>query len=207
MTLRDEQDAPVALRTLVDRPVVLALVYYRCPMLCLQVLDGLARALRAVPLAAGRDFAVLVVSFDPRETAADAAKRRAQHPSWRFLTGDAAPLCEAVGFRARYDERTGQYAHASGVVVVTPDGRASRYFFGIDYAARDLRLALVESGEGRIGSAADRLMLLCYQYDPATGRYGFAILAVLRAAGVVTAGTLAAFILLALRRERRRRRV
>jgi protein SCO1 len=206
---RDEQGAPVELRTLTGKPVILALVYYRCPSLCSQILEALRRSLRAVPLQAGRDFTVLAVSFDPRETA-ELTRARPPEPGWRFLTGEAEPvrrLCESVGFRARYDAERDVFEHAGGIVVVTPEGRASRYFFGLGYPPRDVRLALVEAGDGRIGSAADRIMLLCMKYDPATGRYGLAIMTILRASAAATAIGLAAFVLLALRRERRKRRL
>jgi len=197
------------------RPAVLALVYFRCPMLCNLVQEGLVAGLKAVPLAPGRDFEVLVVSFDPAETPELAAERRAaalaryarpgSEAGWHFLTGEAEPVrrvLDAVGFQAERDERTGQFAHAAGLVVLTPEGRISRVLFGLDYAPRDLRLALVEAGEGRIGSLVDRVLLLCWRWDPAAGKYTAAVLGAVRVGGIATVVGL----LVALRWMRRPRR-
>src|SRR5687767_8006366 len=184
LPVRDEQGQAVQLSDYFhDQPVVLTLVYYRCPMLCNQVLNGLLKTSQAVPLEIGKDYRVLSVSIDPRETPEMAAAKKQQYVSryrregaqegWHFLTGDEAAitaLAECVGYRYQYDERTGQYAHGSGILVVTPQGRISRYLYGIDYHPTDFRLALVESGEGKIGSAVEQFLLLCYHYDPATGK-------------------------------------
>ena len=201
-----------------DRPVILHLVYYQCPMLCKLSSDGLLRALGTLSLEPGKDFSIVTVSFDPREgpelsararqLAIERTSPRAVENGWRFLTGDEATidaLCDSVGFRYRFDRDTGQFAHASGVFILTPDGTLSRYLSGVEFSPRDLRLALVEASAGRVGSAADQVMLLCYMYDPITGKYGFAIMTVLRAAGLLTVGGMGIAIFVMLRRERRRR--
>jgi len=198
------------------RPVVLALVYYECPMLCTMVLNGLVKSLRMVKFDAGREFDVVAVSFNPRETPALAAEKKAVYvretgkmhtaQGWHFLTGEPAAiasLTETAGFRYLYDQRTQQYAHASGIIVVTPQGRLYRYFYGIEYSPRDLRLALVDASENKIGTLADQMMLFCYHYDPSTGKYGVLITRVIRALGTGTVLLLAGFVLLSLRRERR----
>lgn len=198
------------------RPVLLNFAYYTCPMLCTLVLNGVASSAGALNLPLGRDYEVVTVSIDPRDTPARAAEKKRSYlgeyehlgegQSWRFLTGDEDSirrLTEAAGFRYVYDPAKDQYAHASGVVVVTPSGRIARYFFGIDYAPRDLRLALVQASGGKIGTLSDKLMLLCYQYDPASGRYGATVFTIMRAGGVATMLGLAAFFVVMLRRERR----
>jgi protein SCO1/2 len=202
-----------------SRPVVLAFVYFDCPMLCSQVLSATASALDLMSIEAGKDFDVVAVSFDARETPAKAQARKAitlerYHHShaaegWHFLTGDQASidrLTAAAGFRYTWDEATRQFAHPAGVVVLTPDGRLARYIFGIEYGARDLRLAIVEASEGKIGTAVDALLLYCYHYDPMTGRYGLIVMRVLRLAGGATVLALASFVLIMLRRERKLRR-
>ena len=203
-TFRDEAGQSVRLGDYFGRgrPVVVSLVYYKCPMLCNQVLNGLVSGVRGQALLVGKDFDIVTISFDPRETPQDAAEkkkvalndlRRRDDPvaaaGWHFLTGERAQIdavAEAVGFRYAFDERTNQFAHGSGVMVATPGGRLSRYFYGIEYAPRDLKLALVESSEGKIGSAVDKITLYCYHYDPTTGKYGFAIMSAMRVVGVVT---------------------
>jgi protein SCO1/2 len=198
------------------RPVILTLVYYECPMLCTLELNGLVRSLRMMDLAAGRDFDIVTVSFSPSETPELAARKRKAYlqqygrrdaeAGWHFLTGEQPAiekLCEAVGFRYVYDAQSGQYAHASGIVVLTPEGRVARYFYGIDYPPRDLKLGLVEASGGKIGSPVDRLMLLCYGYDPATGKYGLVIMNIIRAAGAATVLAVAGCIVTAIYRERR----
>ena len=213
-TFRDEAGKAVRLGDYFGRgrPVVVSLVYYKCPMLCNQVLNGLVSGVRGQALSVGKDFDIVTVSFDPRETPQDAAGkkqvalgdlRRPDDPvaaaGWHFLTGEKSQIdavAEAVGFRYAFDERTNQFAHGSGVMVATPDGRLSRYFYGIEYAPRDLKLALVESSEGRIGSAVDQITLYCYHYDPTTGKYGFAIMSAMRVAAVVTVFGLVALIMI-----------
>lgn len=201
------------------RPVILALVYYNCPMLCTQVLNGLVSALRVMSLDAGRDFDVVAVSFDARDKPADAAAKknayvtRYQRPGsdagWHFLTGDReaiAALARSVGFRFRYDPERDQFAHASAIFVLTPGGRLSRYFYGIEYAPRDLRLALVESSAGRIGNPADQVLLYCFHYDPKAGKYGAVVINIVRLAGVATLLVLGASFFLMSRRRRSRLR-
>ena len=218
--LQDEEGRTRPLGTYFGtRPVVLAFVYYDCPMLCTQVLSALTSALRVLSLEPGRDFDLVAVSFDPRETPALAAEKKAVfverfgRPSaregWHFLTGSdvsIARLTAAAGFRYVWDEPTKQFAHPSGLVVLTPDGRLARYLFGLEYGPRDLRLALVEAAEGRVGSVIDTVLLYCYQYDPAKGRYGLVVMGTLRVAGIVTVLALGAFVIIMLRRERRSRR-
>jgi protein SCO1/2 len=216
LVFHDEQGEAVALGDYFGRrPVVLVPAYYRCPMLCTVVLNGVTSALRALAFDVGREFDVVTFSFDPTETSALAAAKKEQYlgqyrrpgaaSGWHFLVGDEAAihrLTEAIGFRFAYDEAQRQYAHASGIVVLTPEGRVSRYFFGVEYAPKDLRLALVEASEHRIGSFVDQLLLFCFHYDPATGRYSRVALDVLRAGGAATLLALVAGVALMLRRER-----
>jgi protein SCO1/2 len=195
------------------KPVVLAFVYYRCPMLCTQVMNGISSALKAVPFAPGQDFEVVLVSFDPRDTPGDAAEKKRTHlqywsseataAGWHFLTGDEPTIrrvTSAAGFTYQWDERLQQFAHVSGLLVVTPGGQLSRYFYGIEYSPKELRLALVESGEGRVGSVIDELLLYCFHYDPEAGRYGAVVMNLIRLGGVVTLAAVAGFFLLTRRR-------
>lgn len=203
LVFRDESGEQVQLGLYFGRkPVVLALVYYECPMLCTQVLNGMVTSFRVLPFQVGKEFDVVTVSFDPRETNALAAAKKNVYVNylpeamrsnarsgWHFLTGDAeniAKLTEAVGFHYRYDEATKQFAHASAIMVTTPHGKLSRYFYGVEYAPRDLRLGLIESSANKIGTRVDQLLLYCYHYDPATGKYGAPIMRVMRIAGVIT---------------------
>jgi protein SCO1/2 len=218
LRFRDEAGREVRLGDYFARgkPVVLTLVYYECPMLCNQVLNGEVGAFQALSFTPGREFEVVTVSFDEREGPELAArkketylkryKREGAEEGWHFLTGDKASidaLAEAVGFRYVWDEQSKQFAHASALMVATPAGRVSHYFYGIDYAPKDLRLALVEASEGKIGSPVDALILYCYHYDPAAGRFA-PVMGVLRAAGMLTlAGVIA--LLLYLRRKTRQR--
>jgi protein SCO1/2 len=200
-----------------EQPVVVALVYYRCPMLCTQVLNGFLKSSQAVPLEIGRDYQVVTVSFDPRETPELAAEKKASYvrayrrdgaaQGWHFLTGDRQSidrLTAAIGFHYRFDPKSDQFAHASGIALATPGGRLSRYFYGIEYSPDDLRLGLVESSSGRIGSLVDQVLLLCFHYDPLTGKYGLVIADALRMAGVLTVLLLGSFLVVMYRRERRR---
>jgi protein SCO1 len=200
LTFRDEQGKAVKLGDYFGKkPVVLALVYYTCPMLCNQILNGAAGSLKTISFDAGNEFEVVAVSFDPKDTPETAsAKKRAYlerynregaEKGWHFLSGDEAQikaLAEAVGFRYRWDEATGQYVHASAIMVVTPQGKLSRYFYGIEYSPRDLKLGLVEASEGKIGSPVDQLYLFCFHYDPATGKYGVVIMNIIRGLGLAT---------------------
>jgi protein SCO1/2 len=212
----DEAGLPVRLgQYFGERPVVLSLVYYECPMLCQLTLSGLATSLKPVDFNAGEEFEVVVLSIDEGETpemaavAKDVALKRygreATAAGWHFLTGEAEEIrrvAEAVGFNFRYDPETDQYAHSAGLVLVTPEGKASRYLFGIEYAPRDVRLGLVEASQDRIGSAIDQVLLFCLHYDPSTGKYSTAILNLTRVAGAITVLTLALFVIALLRREK-----
>ncbi len=202
-----------------DKPVVLALVYYECPMLCSMVLNGLVSSLDILTFDASKDFEVVVVSFDPDETPELARVKRQEivdrydrpgtEAGFHFLTGnppEIATLTKAVGFSYKYDEDKDQFAHAAGITILTPGRTVSRYLFGIEYAPKDLRLALVESAEGSVGGMVDQLLLYCYAYDPATGSYGAATMNILRIAGLFTVGSILGFILLSRRRDRRRER-
>lgn len=216
----DAAGRPVTLGRLVgERPVILALVYNRCPMLCNQVLSGLLASLKILELSAGHDFDVLAVSFDPEEPTARAAESRVTflrrygrdgvEEGVRFLTGEEAEirrLTEAVGFRYRYDPEIGEYAHAAALVVLTPTGKVARYFYGTEYSPKDVRLALVEASDGEVGSATDDLLLLCYQYDPQTGTYSATAVGAIRLGGGLTLAAMLGFVGVSLRRERRRRR-
>ncbi len=206
---RDESGQTVKLGNYFgQRPVVIALVYYNCPMLCNQVLAGLIGGLREVPFEPGRDFDMVVVSFDPREGPIDAQKKKklvigdyrkpATSGGWHFLTGDKPAidaLADAVGFHFAYDAQTDQFAHASGIMLTTAQGKLSHYFYGVEYPPRELRLGLVEASAGKIGSPVDQLLLYCYHYDPTTGRYGPTIMNVMRLAGILTVLGLVALIL------------
>ena len=217
LPFRDEDGRSVRLGEYFGtRPVVLSFVYYDCPMLCTQIVNALASSLRTMDLTAGQEFDVVLVSFDPRETPALAKQKKAEYlqrygrpeaaGGWHFLTGEEPAIkqiTQAAGFRYVWDEDTKQFAHPSGVIVVTPDGRPARYLFGIEYGPRDLRFALMEASKGRIGSAVDQLLLFCYHYDPMTGRYGFVVMRVLRVAGVATVLAIVAFIFFMVRREKR----
>jgi protein SCO1/2 len=215
----DELGRPVTLAQYVNgqKPVILAFVYYSCPMLCTQIMNGVSRAVKVLPFSAGNDFDVVFISFDPRDKPeAASAKKSAllnywsmqnQSGAWHFLTGEEPQIktiTSAAGFSYSWDEKTQQFAHLSGVLVLTPDGRLSRYFYGIEYSPKELRLALVESGQGRIGSLVDELLLYCYHYDPATGRYGAMVMNLVRIGGVLTVAFLAGFIYLMRREEIRR---
>lgn len=217
LPFRDETGRAVRLsQYFTGRPVILALVYYECPMLCVQALNGLVKALKVLALEPGRDYTIVTVSFNPNETPAQAAAKKDEYiarlrkpgaaGAWHFLTGNEASirvLTDTVGFHYVYDEATKQYAHPTGMIVLTPEGRTSKYVFGIDYGPRDIRLALVEASDNKVGTPADRLLLYCYHYDPATGKYGLVLLNVIRIGGVLTVALIGGFILLMRRRERR----
>ena len=217
LEFKDESGRTVKLGEYFGRkPVVLTFVYYECPMLCTQVLNGLESSLRVINESIGQEFDVVTVSFDPKETPVLAAGKkkayleRYQRPSaergWHFLTGSQASiaaLTQAAGFNYSWDEASHQFAHASGIVVTTPTGKVARYFFGIDYSPRDVKFALIESSNERIGTLAERLLLYCYHYDPATGNYGFMAMRAVRLGGAVTLVTLVGFVFVSLRRERR----
>lgn len=220
LVFQDEQNQRVRLGRYVDaKPVILVLAYYRCPNLCGLVLDGLAESLEKLPFRAGETFEVIAVSIAPEETPEIAAAKKtelgARYPdadveSWHFLTGDEAAirgLARAIGFRYAYDPEIEQYAHAAGVTLLTGEGRIARYIFGVRFPPHDLRLGLVEAAAGRIGSPLDQLWLLCYGYDPSTGRYSLLIMNVIRLAGAATVFLLGAYLGLLVFREKRKRRL
>jgi protein SCO1 len=197
------------------KPVVLALVYYECPMLCTQVLNGLTSALTVLKFNVGEEFEVVTVSFDSRETPGLASakkemylkryKREGAAEGWHFLTGkepSIQALTKAVGFGYKWDEETKQFAHGSAIMVLTPQGRLAQYYYGIEYSPKDLRLAMVEASQGKIGNLVDKVILYCYNYDPTTGRYGMVAMRVIRLAAVATVLMLGGFIALMLWREK-----
>jgi protein SCO1/2 len=197
------------------RPVVLALVYYDCPMLCDQVLNGMTSALEVLKFNAGKEFDVVAISFDPRETPELAAakrkifldryKRPGTEQGWHFLTGEKPAIeavTQAVGFRYVWDEKTHQFAHASAITLLTPNGKVAQYYYGIEYSPKDMRLGMIEASNEKIGTITDQILLYCYHYDPTTGKYGAAILNVVRAGAVLTMALLAGFIFLSVKKER-----
>ena len=215
-TFRNEAGVTVRLGDYFGRrPVVMVFAYYDCPMLCTQVINGLSSALGVMNLNPGKDFEIVTVSFNPRDTPASATAKKAVYlerytrpgaaEGWHFLTGDQPQidrLTKAAGFRYAWDADTKQFAHPSGVIVATPDGRLSKYLFGIEYGPRDLRLGIVEASAGKVGTPVDALLLYCYHYDPMTGRYGLVIMRAIRMAGAATVLALGAFIIFMVRRER-----
>lgn len=215
LTFKDETGRDVRLGEFFGKkPVVLALAYYECPMLCTQVLNGMTGALKTLTFDAGADFEVVVVSIDPRDSFRMAAAKKTTYlesygrpataAGWHFLTGTEAsikPLAGAIGFRYAYDPNLKQYAHGAAIYVATPKGVVSRYLLGIDFAPRDVRLALVEASNNALGTVADQVLLLCYHYDPATGKYGGAVLNAIRAGFIVTVGAFLTFLFVSLRRE------
>ena len=198
-----------------SKPVILTLVYYQCPMLCSQVLNGLTGALNGITrFNIGRDFDIVTVSFDPRDTAAEATatkKRLLSHyrrpgsaEGWHFLTGkedQIKALAASVGFRYAWDPAIQQFAHASSIMLLTPQGRVAQYYFGIESAPRDIQLGLVESSQGKIGNAADQFILYCYHYDPARGKYGAIVLNIMRVSALATVLVLGGFVIVMFRRD------
>jgi protein SCO1/2 len=219
LTFRDEYGHTVPLSTYFhdNKPVIIAPVYYRCPMLCTQILNGLESSLKVVTFNAGQDFEVVALSFDPKDTPEIAAAKKAGYlrrynrpgtaNGWHFLTGDQPnikALTDALGYHYKYDAKTDQFAHASGIMIATPDGRISRYFYGVDYSPRDMRLGLVEASQRKIGNPVDAVLLFCFHYDPATGKYGAVAMNTVRLAGggfVLFCGT---FLFIFFRRDFRR---
>jgi protein SCO1/2 len=210
----DEYGRPVTLRKYFGKPVILALVYYQCPSLCNMVLSGVLRSVKNLSMTAGDEYDIVAVSFDPRETPEMAAAKKASYvksydrsgaeSGWNFLTGPQASsktLAEAVGFHYAFDPLTNQYAHGSAIMLLTPEGKLTRYFYGIDYPARDVRFGLEEASNHRIGSPVDAVLLYCYHYDPSTGKYGLVIMNALRVAGLTTVAALATFMIVMFRRD------
>lgn len=221
LRFRDENGSAVRLGDYFGtRPVVLALVYYRCPVLCPLVERGVASGLKPLDLQPGKDFEVVFVSIDPADGPETASARkeatlasygkRAEAAGWHFLSGDEPAieqLAAAVGFRYALDPVTGQYAHAAGVAVATPAGKLSRYLYGVDYAPRDLKFALVESSDGRIGTPVDRALLLCFRYDANLGKYTAATMLALKLGASLTVAAVVLFLVSSFRRERRARQL
>ena len=202
-----------------DRPVILALVYYECPMLCNEVLNGLTGSLKAVSFDLGKDYDVVAISFDARENdKPNLAKnkklgyierygREGSENGWHFLTGtqeEIDKVTEAVGFGYTFDEKTNQFAHAGGVMIATPEGKLSRYLYGVDYAPKDLKFGIMESSKNEIGDPVDQLLLYCYHYDPSTGKYGLVIINVIRVAGVATLAGIAGMVFVFWRRNKKK---
>jgi protein SCO1/2 len=217
LTFADENGQAVQLRQYFgSKPVILALVYYQCPMLCSQVLNGLAGALNGiVRFNVGRDFDVVTVSFDPRDTPQRAAQNKKSYLSryrragaaegWHFLTGrkeQIDALTNAVGFHYAWDPEAKQFAHASGIMLLTADGRLAQYYYGIEYAPRNIQLGLIEASQGKIGNLADEIVLYCFHYDPTQGRYGAAIFNILRVCALATLVLLGGFMIAMFRRDR-----
>ncbi|HTR47582.1 MAG TPA: SCO family protein [Verrucomicrobiae bacterium] len=215
LTFRDEHGKAVVLAQYFgSKPVILTLVYYNCPMLCTQVLNGLDRSLQQIPMSIGKDFDVLTVSIDPTDQPVLAEAKQAVYTGmyrrpgaaegWHFLTGEDSQikqLAAAVGFRYAFDPDSKQYAHASGIMLLTPEGKISRYFYGVTYPERDMRLGLVEASEGKIGSPVDQVLLFCYHYDPHTGKYGLLISRVIQIGGVATVVIGGIFLIMLFRGE------
>lgn len=215
LTFRDEHGQPVQLRDYFgQKPVIISLVYYDCPMLCTQVLNGLESSLKLLPMDIGKQFNVVTVSIDPTERPVLAEAKQALYTGiygrpgaaagWHFLTGNEPQirqLADALGFRYAYDPDSKQFAHASAITLLTPEGKISRYFYGIQYASRDLRLGLVEASKGKIGTPVDQVLLFCYHYDPVTGKYGLLISRVIQAAGALTVLAIGILMLILYRGE------
>lgn len=216
-TFRNETGAEITLGSLFQgKPVIVAPVYYECPMLCTQVLNGVVSSLKAVSFEPGKDFDVVVFSFDPSETAELARQKKETYlkrygrpetaAGWHFLTADpdtVRAMTEAMGFRFTYDPDTRQFAHASGIVVATPEGRIARYLYGIEYAPRDVRLGLIEAADSKIGNPVDQVLLFCFHYDPGAGKYTSVAMNILRLVAVATLVVLFGFLFIMLRRDRR----
>ena len=218
LTFRDEAGRTVALRDYFakGKPVVISLVYYGCPGLCGMTLSGMSRSFKPLAFTPGDEFEVVTVSFDPSEQPALAAEKKATYvkeygrpqaaKGWHFLTGDKQQideLCKAVGFRYAYDPATKQYAHATALMVATPNGKLAKYFYGMEYSARDLRLGIVEAADERIGSVSDTVVLLCFQYDPHTGKYSWAVMKTLKLVAGLLVAVMGSFLFFMIRRERR----
>ena len=217
---RDETGEIVPLRKYFGkRPIVFALVYHECPMLCNVVLNNMVSSLRSLEFTPGVEYDVLTISISPHEPAKLAAAKRKGYvtkfqkietlPHWHFLTGDEPnirKIAEEVGFHYEFDEKSGQYAHAAGIMILTPEGKVSRYFYGVDYPTRDLKFGIMEASQEKIGSPIAQLLLMCFHYDPSTGKYSLAVMRILQAAGIVTLIGIGMSIATMLRRERRQRR-
>jgi protein SCO1/2 len=216
LTFRDESGQTVTLRQYFGKkPVLLTLVYYECPSLCGLVLQGLLKSLRVINYTPGEQFEIVTVSISPIETPELAAAKKANFlkeygreeaaAGWHWLTGDEKnirALADAVGFRYVYDPKTKQYAHAAGIMLLTPSGKISRYFYGIEYSPRDLRLGIIDASQGKVGSLVEKVILFCYQYDPTTGKYGLLVVRLIQLGGLLTLLVLGGFIGTMFYRER-----
>jgi protein SCO1/2 len=218
LMFRDESGNSVRLGDYFGKkPIVLSLVYFDCPALCTEVLNGELRSFLSISLNVGKDFDVVTVSFEPKDMPALAKAKRDVYAGkygragavdgWHFLTGEQPSidaLTRAVGFHYAYDSKSRQYAHGAAIMILTPGGRIARYFYGVQYPARDMRLGLVEASQGRIGTPTDQAMLFCYQYDPATGKYGLMVMNIVRTGALLTVLLLGLFMFVMFRRDRRR---
>ena len=216
LTFKDENGNPVQLgQYFGQKPVILSLVYFNCPMLCTQVLNGQEASMKGLPMDAGNQFEAVTISIDPSDKPVMASVKKQMYvgmygrpnaaQGWHFLTGDAPQikaLADSVGFRYAYDADTKQFAHASAIMVLTPQGKISKYFYGIEYSPRDLRLGLVEASAEKIGTPVDSVLLFCYHYDPSTGKYGLIINRLIQAGGLITVLAIGITMLVLFRRER-----
>jgi protein SCO1 len=216
LTFKDENGNPVQLgQYFGQKPVILSLVYFNCPMLCTQVLNGQEASMKGLPMDAGNQFEAVTVSIDPSDKPVMASVKKQMYvgmygrpnaaQGWHFLTGDAPQikaLADSVGFRYAYDADSKQFAHASAIMVLTPQGKISKYFYGIEYSPRDLRLGLVEASAEKIGTPVDSVLLFCYHYDPSTGKYGLIINRLIQAGGLITVLAIGITMLVLFRRER-----
>lgn len=219
-SFRDETGKPVLLKDYFggNRPVILSLAYFKCPMLCSLVINGMVDSLRTLTFNPGKEFDLITVSFDPKDTPPAAQEKKKQYLKrynrrdaenhWAFLTGGKASidaLTQTLGFQYVEDPVSGQFAHASALFILTPDGKIARYFFGIDYSAKDIRFALVEASKGKIGNLADYFLMLCFHYDDKTGKYGLAIMNVMRLGGILTLGALLGYMITMFRQDKLKR--
>jgi protein SCO1/2 len=214
LTFKDESGKTVRLGDYFgQKPLILSLVYYRCPMLCGEVLSGLESALRVLKFDVGNQFNVITVSFDPKDTPQIAAAKKAEYlnrykragagAGWHFLTGpqdSITTLTKAAGFQYEYDPKSDQFAHATAIMILTPAGRIAQYYYGVEYAPKDLRLGLIQASQNRIGTVVDQVLLYCYHYDPATGKYGAVISRILKLSGAATILIMGVFLTVLFRR-------
>jgi len=214
LAFRDETGKPVKLGEYFGkRPLILSLVYFRCPMLCNEVLAGVEGSLKAISFNPGQDFDVLTVSFDPKDTPESATEKKAEMlkhykrdgaaGGWHFLTGSQESidaLTKAVGFQYQYDNTTDQFAHTTGLMILTPDGKVAQYYYGVNFPPRDVRLGLIQASQGKIGTLADQVLLYCYHYDPKTGKYSAMINRIIQLGGGLTILSIGAVVLVLLRR-------
>ena len=218
LVFRDEKGNSVHLADYFhSKPVIVSLVYYRCPMLCTQVLNGMVETFKTMNFTAGKEFDIVTVSIDPSEQPDLASEKKEQYveeygrqgvaQGWHFLTGEQSsiePLAKAVGFRYVYDPRSKQFAHGAGIMVATPQGKVARYLYGIEYGAKDLKFALMEAAQNRIGSTVDKILMLCYHYDPTTGKYGIVVANLLKGGGILAVLILGSYMFVNFRRDRQK---